>query len=166
MKAKFISLTFLLMMVCGQSRGGAEELTDVEHLEKGDEVAREIVSLARESLWNVNDFSFGKVGEPAELAPGCVALTVLVKYDPEAQSFFEKLYMFSIKPEARLYGMAGLLVLDPEAKKRFLPEHIAEHGAEKVQFFVGCLGGETTFADKANELLEGGAGNYLLKVLP
>ena len=152
-----------LMISLGQVSAGETDEKPPMEISAGEAAAR--VAMARDVLSEIRQFSSSEIGESGRPSPGSIALTTVVNYNPKAKEFFEMLYMFGDTPASRLYGVAGMLILDPNAKKRFDHDHIKAHSNEEVEVEIGCIVGRSTFDAIAGDLLKGGGTEYLLKEL-
>ncbi len=136
-------------------------------LKKGGPDAAKLIDKARDILCNTQVFASRAFGEGGSPTDACWALTVIVRYDPEAKWLLNELFESAEFPEQRLYGMAGLIALDPKAKDRFTEEKLKEFSEERVYTQFGCVGEASTFGIQRHMLLQDNyTGYYLFKNLP
>lgn len=136
-------------------------------LKKGGPDAAKIIDKARDILCNTQVFASRGFGEGGAPTDACWALTVIVRYDPEAKWLLNELFERAEFPEQRLYGMAGLIVLDPKEKSRFTEEKLKKFADERVYSQFGCVGEASTFGIQRYLLLQDNyMGYYLFKELP
>lgn len=97
----------------------------------------------------------------------CWALTVVVRYDPQAEQFLTSLYRSSDNLEKKLYGIVGLMALNPKSKERFAVEGFpSQLRAQIVRVQNGCVQEPVTFEAALQFALQAGPGFYLCKTLP
>ncbi|WP_395750279.1 hypothetical protein [Prosthecobacter sp.] len=154
--------TLMALPVLHAELAGEEAL-----LKKGGPDAAKLINKARDILYNTQVFASRGVGEGGTPTDACWALTTLVRYDREAKSFLNDLFEQAEFPEQRLYGMAGLIALDPKEKSRFTEEKLKQFAEERVCSQFGCVGEASTFGIQRYLLLQDGyTGYYLFKELP
>lgn len=160
-------LWHILLVVSAGCVASAKEPGEAAVLKAGGKGARVLVEKAHGILEKAEVFASGAVGFAGARTSNCWALTVVVRYDPQGEAFLEKLYATARHPEAKAYAVAGLITLDPKAKKRFalskLPDELKDTHIESI---TGCELSHESFGTAVSVLLEFGAGQYLYDKLP
>jgi len=135
-------------------------------LKAGGGDASAIIQKARTTLSLQKVFGSRGVGYGGRPTSGCWALTVIVRHDKEAKEIFHEIYRLCDEPAAKLYAMAGLLILDPQSKKDFTPEKLGKLAELEVERLDGCIGTTSTLGAVVAELIELGAARYTYEKLP
>ena len=142
--------------------------SEVEILKAHNESSKLIIEKAYSVLFNSQVFASKEVGEPGAFTSSCWALTVIVRYDPEARQRLAKSLALTDQPEQKLYFLAGLVALDPASAKRYaistFPEKLRSTAAHTLN---GCsYDGGTSFEKCLSSLYEGTFRWYLFDDLP
>lgn len=144
---------------------GQEAQSETAILQAGGPGAGLIIAKAHDILSNAQVYAVGGVGVAGSPSSSCWALTVVVRYDPSAKEFLNRL-LDNAEPEGRLYAVAGLLLLEPDQKKRFQTVKFVERSEDRVWTLFGCSGLLSRFEAQVNDLLEKGAKHLLFEKLP
>ena len=105
-------ITTLWLIVASAATSSFAELPSEEAILKaGGADASAIVQKARTTLSIQQVFGSRGVGYGGQPTSGCWALTVIVRYDKEAKGIFDEIYRLYDEPAAKLYAIAGLLIL-------------------------------------------------------
>jgi hypothetical protein len=158
------ALCFLMIAISSQLL--AELPSEETTLKAGGNDAKTIIQKARVLLSAQQVFAARGVGYGGEPTSGCWALTVLTRHDKEASEIFDVIFRSSDEPAAKLYAVAGLLILDPKKKNDFTPKKLGKLAELEVQRLDRCIGDVTTFGAIVAELIEHGSSRYTYDTLP
>ncbi len=160
------SLTLaVLTMVCNHARAALPDEEAI--LKKGGEEAAVVIQKAYEMLGHTETFASRAVSDGGSPTTGCWALTVIVRYDPNALAFLEDVYENVKGPETKLYAAAGLMALDPKQKVKLNPAKLSEKlRAMSVHVMSGCILMQEPFERLLTMLLKDGPKAYLYEKLP
>lgn len=162
----FLRFTVLAATVMVSLTGfGGEVQGETAMLQTGGPSAVRIIAKAHDILSNAQVYAVGGVGVAGSPSSTCWALTVVVRYDPSAKEFLNRLLDYA-EPEGRLYAVAGLLLLEPDQKRRFQTAKFAERSEDRVCAQFGCSSLISRFETQVNRLLEDGAKHLLFEKLP
>lgn len=164
MNAKHLFFAVLICFSLGTLR--AELPQEELILKKGGPDAAIIIDKARNTLSLARVFASRGVGESGVPTASCWALTVIVRYDPEAKEFFDKLMDSASGYEVKMYAVVGLLELDPTAKARFAKLLAGTFPDQPVHAQFGCMANVSTYGIELYNRLENGTGSYLFEKLP
>lgn len=142
--------------------------SEVEILKAHNDASKLIIEKAYSVLFNSQVFASRTVGEPGGSTSPCWALTVIVRYDPQAKQRLTDSLALTDQPEQKLYFLAGLLALDPATAKRYpIPAFPAKLRSTAAHTLDGCFYDYgKTFEGCLSSLYAGGTRRYLFDDLP
>ena len=153
--------TFLSMMLfCGVSCHSPELPSEEAILKTGGHNAELVIEKAKNILYHTQVFSttyWDRGGIPSS---ACWALTVIIRYEPKPKQFLNELYLLSHRygpynPTAKLYAIAGLIIIDPTMREKFAVKDIPKELRESmVKQQRGCVGKSLTFGAALEELVK------------
>ena len=135
-------------------------------LSSGGREAQLILEKARDTLANQRVFAARRVGYGAQPTSGCWALTVLVKYDPNAKTTLTEIARFTTHPAVKLYALAGLMALDPAHDPDLKSLGIPASAHRRVECLDGCDGEVLPLSRAAARLRQSNPSNYIYETLP
>lgn len=159
-------MSLALVFAISMRWGFAELPSEGTMLKEGGDDAQVIINKARTILMTQQVFASPKVGYGGQATAGCWALSVLVRHDKDAIKSFEEIFRGHYEPAAKMYALAGILLVDPQRKTDFTPEKLGKVADLKVDRLDGCDGDTVTCGSLVAQLLKNGASKYVYEKLP
>jgi hypothetical protein len=146
---------------------GAEFPSEEKVLRANGDEAKLVIQKAYSILFRANIFASKGVGIGGTPTASSWALTVIVRYDPEAVARLETAYRSTYPPVVKLYCLVGVFALDQTAGKRLAEDPIAVSlMATEINTLDGCIAWARPFGDCLAGVLKGDTKRYFFEELP